>query len=204
MTMQAWSPDPGGANYGLFRAYALPQACNYIIILFRRKDLHRLAERRILTDIAREDDIRSLREFALLTCLPYRDAGSDLTQNIGTSDSERLRSYIAGCNSALGDDKCRRHRKSSYQRLNRIGNSDRKSEFILLITGIRRDQRPGGVTANCLSAADALFFSGKAAFYFLFKRLLIPDQRRIQLDKFDIRELLQLLELSRCFVGVRT
>ena len=24
MTMQAWSPDPGGANYGLFRVYALP------------------------------------------------------------------------------------------------------------------------------------------------------------------------------------
>ena len=168
------------------------------------EDLDRFAQCRIFTDVAGENDVRSLGEFALLTGLPHRNTGTDLTQDIGAFDCQGLGADITGSDAALGDDESRRDSQSSDERLNSVRDTDGQTKLVFLVACIRCDQSSGRVAADGLAGADALLFLCQAAFDFVLESFLVADQGRIELDKLDVGELFELLDLGRRLVGVGT
>lgn len=176
----------------------------FIDSLLGCEDLDRFAQCRIFSDVAGEDDIRSLREFALLACLPNGDAGADLSQDIGALDCQSLCADITGSDTALGDDESGCYSQSSDERLHCVRDADGQTKLIFLVACIRCDQSSGRVAADSLAGADALLFLCQAALDFVLKSFLIADQGRVELDELDVCELFELLDLGRCLIGVGT
>lgn len=71
------------------------QTLSYEPLLLCKQYFYSLFESGGFAYIAREDDIRCLRECALLACLPYRDPRTYLSKNIGPPDRKSLGAYIA-------------------------------------------------------------------------------------------------------------